>query len=164
MLCVEVRSSGTQASWVSGLQITHNQFVVGDADPSGRAGVWMNESAGPFHSVNQTSVAHNVHPPATYGTWKGLSLRSAATEATRTAVVGGDGGAALRFGFGDGLLLDCARFGIAAAQHSLLLPAGSAGFPRSALRLAGPCAVQVDADAPLPQGTRVSVSVQQLVD
>ena len=70
----------------------------------------------------------------------------------------------MHFDFSDALLLDCARFGIAAAQHSALLPAGSTAFPRTALRAAGPCAVQLDADAPLPHGTRVAVNVQQLVD
>ena len=104
-------------------QVTHNQFVVGNADPRGKAAIWINESAGAFLSINETTVAENVFPPATYGSWRGLSLQRRATRASRMATLGGSAGNSTTFDFSNELLLNCPRFPIAAVQHSVLLPA-----------------------------------------
>ena len=138
---VELRSSGDGA-FISGLQITHNQFVVGDTDPTGSVAVWVNESAGRFASINQTEISHNVFPLATYGQSLGRSLLAKRTEATLTAVVKASLPTAatslapiLNFDFAAALLFDCERFPIATADHSVVLPLAATNlFPRTVLR------------------------------
>ena len=114
----------------AGLQITHNQFVVGSANPEGVSGVWVNESAGNWSSVNQTLVADNVYPPATYGDWKGSSMRPASTQSLRVSVIIADETSSIAFDFSDELLFDCERVGIASAEHSLMLPWNASGWSR----------------------------------
>ena len=167
------RDEALATNFISGLQITHNQFVVGDADPRGRVAVYVNESAGPFVSINQTIVAHNVFPPATYGPAAGHTLPYRATEATITSVIHASaaigGLSSYEFDFTPRLLFDCTRFGIATARHSVVLPlqrpaSWDAELPRTALRMSGACMLQVVSEKPLPAGTRVSVIASQLED
>ena len=163
---VEVRSSGAPDAFVSGLQVTHNQFAVGGVDPRGRVGVRVNEQAGAWKSVSQVTIAENVYPPAEYGDWKGLSVGQSETQSSHTRVVYDSNIRSIAFDFVNALAFDCERVGIAAVQHSVLLPvsesatSGSA-FPRTALRRGGGCALWVDSEAPLPRGTLVSVTVRQ---
>ena len=161
---VELRSSGAAEAMVSGLQVTHNQFVVGGADPTGRFSVWVNESAGPFRFANDTRITNNVHPPAMYGPSLGRSLASRATEATLTRALTAADADALEFDLAPLLLFDCARFPLLRAEHSVLLPptADAGLFPRTALRSTGGCSVRVASDVPLPPGTRVTVSAAQI--
>ncbi len=160
---VELRSSGHPTAFISGLQITHNQFVVGNADPKDQVAVWVNESAGFFQSVNQTTVALNVFPPATYGPATGQSLASSATEARLTTVLD-DATDAVDFNFRPLLTFDCSRFGVTSAEHSIVLPMGTSGavFPATAMRATGHCQLQVVSNMLLPAGTQVSVTARQV--
>lgn len=162
---VEIRSSGLPNAFISGLQIEHNQFAVGDADPASKRAVYVNETAGRFARVEQLTVANNVFPPAAYGTWKGQAMRPAASEVSRTALVSQPGTVTVPFDVSDALIFDCRRFGLVSARHSVLLPAypSSGAFPpRTALRQGvTPCTVVVESDGALVMGSHVSVSVRQ---
>eukprot|EP00966_Prymnesium_polylepis_P245139 5670365-Prymnesium_polylepis.1 len=165
---IELRSSGSPEAFVSGLQITHNQFIVGSADPRSRVGVWVNETAGRWSNINQTLVADNVYPPATYGDWKGLSVSETATHISRTQVVKEANASSFLFDLKHVLLFECTEQagGIASALHGVLLPLGSRAHwvPKTAIRLGDGCTLIVESDSPLPKGTRVSVTVDQFVD
>ena len=162
---IELRSSGSPDAFVSGLQVTHNQFVVGSANPHDRRGVWVNETAGKWSHVNQTLVSDNMYPPATYGDFKGLSILRSATRISRTRVVREPNTSSIVFHLRDELLFDCDRIGIASAEHTVLLPMGAnVSFLRTAARLSGPCSVRIYSDMPLPRGARVSVSVDQMME
>jgi hypothetical protein len=161
---VEIRSSGKAGAFISGLQIQHNQFAVGDANPAGQHAVWVNETAGRFTRVEQLSVANNVYPRTTYGTYQGQSMLPSASEVSRTALVTRPGTTTFPFDLRDELIFDCGRFGLARARHGVLFPAAprAGAFPRTALRQsATPCVLVVESDEPLAVGSRVSVSVHQ---
>lgn len=83
---IKVQSSGT-GTICSGLRITDNLFVVGEADSAGPwEAIQVDTSAGKFVTVNETIIARNECPPASYGPWKGQSLHSRSTEVHKTLV------------------------------------------------------------------------------
>lgn len=135
---VEIRSSGSQA-FVSGLQVTNNQFVCsGSKDAAPWEAIRINESAGAFMAINETIVVDNSFPTATYGASKGQAVTRRETVVRRS--LRQTTGTIWSFDLCDELAFP--RLGVEHVTHEVQLHNG--GFVQSALRDVEGCVVKVE--------------------
>jgi len=140
---VEVRSSGRNA-FVSGLQITHNEFVAsGTDDPRPWLPIHINETAGNFAAINETAVVDNSFPVATYGPPQGFGVTRQSTVVRRA--MRKDNDTTWSFDLSDELAFP--RLGVEHVTHDVVLHSG--GFVQSTVRSVGPLGtVVVELDRP----------------
>lgn len=139
---VEVRSSGPDA-FVSGLQVTHNEFVSsGTDDPRPWEPIRVNESAGSFATVNETAVVDNSFPVATYGRPKGFGVSRRSTVVRRAMRL--DNATSWSFDLSNELAFP--RLGVEHVTHEVLLHSG--GFAQSSLRRVDAGIIEVELARP----------------
>lgn len=143
-----IESSGRPGAFVSGLHLTHNQFIVGPGTHLGatRSAIVINETAGLFTAFNSSVVQDNAVPPATYGPFLGTSMDARSTNVARTVVSRHQRLFTVDFS-STVLLTDCSRFPL---SHVLVSLEATMGFPRAVRRPAAPastaCVVTVETD------------------
>jgi len=134
---LEIRSSGP-GSFVSGLQVTGNQFMLGvPQTPGPWPSIRVNESMGAFTAVNDTFIKDNAFPPQTYGSFVGQSMTRQGTVVHR----------ALRqeqslWSFDLCNELAFPKLGLEHVYHDVILHNG--GFVQSAIRTPRGCTVEVE--------------------
>jgi len=74
---IEIRSSGASDASILGFHAVHNQFLVGNGVPQNPPwdAIYVNETQGPFWSVNGTVIDRNTNPPADWGPFIGQKMR-----------------------------------------------------------------------------------------